>query len=1315
MVQAMHFQTLRQFLRSLLPTHKNTRCRRQPGRRRSLAEQLESRALLAGNVLVQVQNGNATITGDTAANQLEITGGLNSILVRGLEGTTINGGSATFTLASTSTFNGGLVISLGQGNDRLTIGADVALGSVSIFGEAGDDTLSITSSTVNGNLVIDAADGSNTITLLDSTLKSHVALNAAGSSLISLRGGRIDGRLTVDTANSDDQVSIDSTTVNGHTSIEVRAGNDVVALRNATLNGELYVDAGRGDDVVYVESSTVARRSAIWMREGNDNLRMQGNTRFNRRLLIGAVLGSDQVEFTTTVALPRLTRLGRPGATVSPAVIEAKINNTTTGVFGRAATAADLLTPVLSIDVTPATVGEEAGATAANASVSRTGSTATALTVTLTSSATTRATVPATVTIPAGAQNASVAVAAVDNSTAEPDATVTITAAATGLKTGTDTLIVTGQETAALTLTPPSTSITEAAADSARTFTVSRNTTDNSQPLTVTLTSSNPTRAEILASVVIPANSATATFVAAVQNTVDDGDVSVQITATATGLTTATSTVTIVDDDTSNGTLAINAQATSIDENSADGLLLTVTRSGVPLSAPLTVNLLSSNPRLTVPATVTIPADAASATVSAVPVNDTFDDNDLLVQITATAETFTTGTLSVTVVEDDVAALTLSPASTTIIEDAGTAQRTFTVSRSNARTNSSLTVNLSTGTQTRLTTPATVVIPADQSSADIVLTANDNQLFDQTISVQLTATADGFTVSQSTISLVDNESAALTLSPSTATLNESSTGGLTLTVSRNSADLSAPLTVQLSSNSSRVSVPTQVTIQINQSSATFTASAVQNELLDGTASVTITAASTAFTSSSSTLSVTDDDVPTLAITPTTTSVSETVGSTTVSVSIGKTTTTDRIVTLNYSNSQLLSGPASITIPAGQSAANLQLTVASDVVISGSLTAALAASIADSNPATATITVLDNDTMPLTASGNTNPFVESSDTLITKNASFTITGGSEPFALIELDANGDGTYESSTFADSFGDYSISTTLTHTAANNGANRLILRATAGPNAADTALNVHYAVGSVIRFATTSGTFDAELLDAAAPVTVANFQSYQESNAWQNLIVHRNVPDFVIQAGGFTVSNSQISTVATKPPITNEFNPANSNLRGTIAMAMLSGNINSGTSQWFINVVNNTSLDSGKFTVFGRIIGSGMQVVDTINNIPSRNVSTLYNNGALGEVPLDNAPPAGTQITGTVTTQSGSNLVLGTGTSFTTQLQPGQSLRIGGRLHFVSSIQSDTQITLTSPAPAGNTSVTAFKDAAPPDADFVIFSNISELLSDI
>jgi hypothetical protein len=126
-------------------------------------------------------------------------------------------------------------------------------------------------------------------------------------------------------------------------------------------------------------------------------------------------------------------------------------------------------------------------------------------------------------------------------------------------------------------------------------------------------------------------------------------------------------------------------------------------------------------------------------------------------------------------------------------------------------------------------------------------------------------------------------------------------------------------------------------------------------------------------------------------------------------------------------------------------------------------------------------------------------------------------------------------------------------------------------------------------------------------------------------------------------------------------------------------------------------------------------MQVVDAINNIPSRNISTLYNNGALAEVPLDNPPPTGTQIAGTVTAQSGSTIVLGSGTNFTSELQIGQSLRIGTRLYFVGSIQSDTQVTLTSPAASASTNVVAFRNAAPPDADFVVFSNISELLAGI
>ena len=126
--------------------------------------------------------------------------------------------------------------------------------------------------------------------------------------------------------------------------------------------------------------------------------------------------------------------------------------------------------------------------------------------------------------------------------------------------------------------------------------------------------------------------------------------------------------------------------------------------------------------------------------------------------------------------------------------------------------------------------------------------------------------------------------------------------------------------------------------------------------------------------------------------------------------------------------------------------------------------------------------------------------------------------------------------------------------------------------------------------------------------PGTVANFLQYIGDGDYINSVVHRSevtfvdnveVP-FIIQGGGFTNTFGGVYPLApipTDPPIVNEFNL--SNTRGTISMAMT--NIpNTATSQWFINLRDNLDLDdpnnSGGFTVFGRVIGSGMEVVDAI-----------------------------------------------------------------------------------------------------------------------
>ena len=154
---------------------------------------------------------------------------------------------------------------------------------------------------------------------------------------------------------------------------------------------------------------------------------------------------------------------------------------------------------------------------------------------------------------------------------------------------------------------------------------------------------------------------------------------------------------------------------------------------------------------------------------------------------------------------------------------------------------------------------------------------------------------------------------------------------------------------------------------------------------------------------------------------------------------------------------------------------------------------------------------------------------------------------------------------------------------------------------------------------FNTNMGQFCIELFETQTPLTTANFLSYIDSDAYKNGIFHRSVPNpkFVIQGGGFKIvdgtTGKTLVPVNTFAPIPNEFKI--SNTRGTVAMAKLPGNPNSATSQWFVNLADNSRLDtdSGGFTVFGRIIFDGMDAIDAIEKLPVVNLG-----GSLKEAPL-------------------------------------------------------------------------------------------------
>ncbi|MEP7328794.1 MAG: peptidylprolyl isomerase, partial [Betaproteobacteria bacterium] len=159
-----------------------------------------------------------------------------------------------------------------------------------------------------------------------------------------------------------------------------------------------------------------------------------------------------------------------------------------------------------------------------------------------------------------------------------------------------------------------------------------------------------------------------------------------------------------------------------------------------------------------------------------------------------------------------------------------------------------------------------------------------------------------------------------------------------------------------------------------------------------------------------------------------------------------------------------------------------------------------------------------------------------------------------------------------------------------------------------------------TMVRLTTPIGAIDIVLYDTAAPQTVANFLTYVNSGAYVDSFIHRSVPGFVIQGGGYfwNVANNVVA-VPQNAPVINEFSATRSNRRGTVAMAKLGGNPNSATSQWFINLADNSAnLDTqnGGFTVFGEVTASSMAVVDAIASLQ------LVNAGA----PFDALPIIGT-----------------------------------------------------------------------------------------
>ena len=153
------------------------------------------------------------------------------------------------------------------------------------------------------------------------------------------------------------------------------------------------------------------------------------------------------------------------------------------------------------------------------------------------------------------------------------------------------------------------------------------------------------------------------------------------------------------------------------------------------------------------------------------------------------------------------------------------------------------------------------------------------------------------------------------------------------------------------------------------------------------------------------------------------------------------------------------------------------------------------------------------------------------------------------------------------------------------------------------------------MVEMTTSKGVIELALDTDNAPITVANFLAYVQSNHYDGTIFHRVIPGFVIQGGGM---ESGMHEKATREPIENEADNGLKNLTGTICMARTQ-EPHSATSQFFINLKDNSFLDHTEktaqgwgYAVFGRVT-SGMEVVELIAGVQTGDV------GYHSDVPLE------------------------------------------------------------------------------------------------
>ena len=263
---------------------------------------------------------------------------------------------------------------------------------------------------------------------------------------------------------------------------------------------------------------------------------------------------------------------------------------------------------------------------------------------------------------------------------------------------------------------------------------------------------------------------------------------------------------------------------------------------------------------------------------------------------------------------------------------------------------------------------------------------------------------------------------------------------------------------------------------------------------------------------------------------------------------------------------------------------------------------------------------------------------------------------------------------------------------------------------------INLRYYVGddaiegTVVDMTYDLGNVRVALLDKTAPATTVNFLKYVDAKRYAATFLHRAEKGFIVQGGGYSFTGGNTQTVAAYAPVASESQA--SNTRGTLSTAVLGNDPDSATSQWFYNVADNSATLDAKAssgTVFGRVVGGGMTVVDKVAALTTFNAGTAFPELPVqnydGHSTLTNANLVTLQSVGRVSTVTGTTVLKVTASSnkaslVTTVVKSGKLT-----LYYSGTNTGTATITVTATGVDGSVATDAFKvPARRVDADGAI-----------